>query len=120
MTMTRDRTDMLNAKDRPSENYCSHCRHHLKEIAELKRALIEARDETSYQSRQYEDEISSKFESLPSYRQWMDARAKLEVTRGKYRLRNQSVKMMLEEVRQPKSNTTLRTPSSIKGDENEH
>jgi hypothetical protein len=99
---------------------CSNCVLHEREVAELEKALDEARDEYSYQYRQHEDEISSMVENLPVYRLWLDARARLDVLSAKYRLRNQSAKTMLEEVGHPESNTTLRAPSSINGEENEH
>jgi chromosome segregation ATPase len=77
MTMTRDTIDMLNVKDTPSE--CSDYTRLLKENPELKRALIEARDEYSYQYRQHEDEISElEDECLYLYRQQEDAKAEEE------------------------------------------
>ena len=47
---------MLNAKDGPSE--WSDCARYLKEIAELKKAFIEADYESVRQRMQHEDEIS--------------------------------------------------------------
>ncbi|HEY7083051.1 MAG TPA: hypothetical protein VH500_25440 [Nitrososphaeraceae archaeon] len=84
---------MTNTKDEPSE-YCAECQ---KEITELKKTLVETRDEYSYQYRQHEDEISSMVEDLPTYRRWLAARARLEELSEKYRLKNQSMKTMLKE-----------------------
>jgi hypothetical protein len=98
---------------------CSDCVHH-QELAELKKALDEMRDEYSYQYRLHEDEISSMVENLPSYRRWLAARARLEELSAKYGPRSQSKKRVLEKVGQPESNTTLRAPSSVKSEEIEH
>jgi hypothetical protein len=111
---------MLKINKASSKDNGSDCVRYLKENAELKAVLIEASDEYSYHCRQYEDEITSQTEGLSSYRQWMNARAKLEAIRDKYRPRSKSEKTMLGRVGGPESNINLRTPSSVKGEENEY
>jgi hypothetical protein len=110
---------MSSIKIMRSEDICPNCTSYQQEIAALKEELIEAGYEFSYEYRRHEDEISSMVENLPSYRRWMDAKARLDALSAKYRPQSQSVKRMLEEVGHPESNTALRAPSSVKSEKNE-
>jgi hypothetical protein len=68
---------MLDIVDRPSE--CSDCARYLKEIAELKRAFLEADVESVRRCMQLEDEISElNDECSYTYGQLEDAKAALK------------------------------------------
>lgn len=71
---------------------------------------IEARDESSYQSKQYKDEIlESHDECLYWYRQCEDVKAELEQLKAEHSSGSQNKKMVLEEVGSPESNISLRS-----------
>jgi hypothetical protein len=100
-----DYKDMLDIVDRPSE--CSDCARYQKQIAKLKRAFIEADDESVRRSMKYENKILELIAELV----WLKA----EDSSG-----SQNEKMMLEQVGHQESNITLRTRSSVNGERNEH
>src|SRR6476620_10427004 len=101
----------MKSKDGPSE--WSDCARYLKEIAELKKAFIEADYESVRQRMQYEDELSKLDEECSyAYRLLDDAKAEIERLKAEHSSGSQSEKMMLEEVGQPESNTNLRAPYS--------
>ena len=103
---------MLNAKDGPSE--WSDCARYLKEIAELKKAFIEADYESVRQRMQHEDEISElKDEYLFAYRLLKDAKAEIKQLKAETSSGSQNKKMVLEEVGRPESNTNLRAPDPL-------
>jgi 1,2-phenylacetyl-CoA epoxidase catalytic subunit len=105
---------MLNAKDRPSENNCSDCVRILKEIAELKKAFIEAEVESVRQCTQLKDEISESNEDCSyTYGQLQDAKAEIKQLKAEHSSGSQNKKMVLEEVGQPESYTKLRAPHSL-------
>jgi hypothetical protein len=98
---------MLKISNEPTEGKCPRCTHYQKQNARLKRASIEADDENVRRCMQYEDKISK----FKAEKEWLEA----EDSSG-----NQSKKKVLGEVGQPESNTKLRAPSSVIGEENEH
>ena len=98
---------MLNAKDRPSENNCSDCAHYQKQIARIKKAFIDADDESVRRCMQYEHKILK----FKAEKEWLE---------DEHSSASQSKNLVLEEVGQPESNTELRAPSSVKSEENEH
>jgi hypothetical protein len=111
----------MKSKDGPSE--WSDCARYLKEIAELKKAFIEADYESLRQCTQLKDEISESNEDCSyTYGQLQDAKAEIKRLKAETSSGNQSKKMVLEEVGQPESNTNLRAPYSPTSvmEENEH
>lgn len=105
---------MLNAKDRPSENNCSDCERYLKEIAELKKAFIEADYESVRRCAQLKDEISESNEDCSyTYGQLQDAKSEIKQLKAEHSSGNQSKKKVLEEVEGPESNPALRASSSL-------
>ncbi|MGA7899931.1 MAG: hypothetical protein WCA39_13840 [Nitrososphaeraceae archaeon] len=101
----------MKSKDGPSE--WSDCARYLKEIAELKKAFIEADYESVRQRMQYEDELSKLDEECSyAYRLLDDAKAEIERLKAEHSSGNQSKKRVLEQVGHPESNTNLRAPYS--------
>ena len=98
---------MSNIRIGSSEEKCSKCAHYQKRIARLIRAFIKADDENVRRCMKYEDKIMK----FKAEKEWLEA----EDSSG-----SQSKKKVLEEVGHPESNTTLRAPSSVNGEENEH
>ena len=98
---------MTTLKKAQSKGNCSNCARYQKQIARLKKAFIDADDENVRRCMQYEDKILK----FKVEKEWLEA----EDSSG-----SQSKKKALEMVGSPNSNAKLRTPSSVKGEENEH
>jgi hypothetical protein len=110
---------MLDTMDRPSE--CSKCESYLKEIAELKKAFIEADYQSVRRCAQLKDEISESNEDCSyTYGQLQDAKSEIKQLKAEHSPGTQNKKMVLEEVVRPESNTALRASSSVNSEENEH
>ena len=89
-----------------SEGNCSKCACNEKRFAKLKKAFIKADDENVRLCMKYENKIS-KFKAEKEWLEGKDSSGSQRKKKGVKRLSDQS-------------NTTLRTPSPIKGEENEH
>jgi hypothetical protein len=102
-------------------NYCSKCARHQKQIARLNKAFIAANDESVLQCIQHEDEISDLTDECSyAYKALEDYKSEIKRLKSEHSSDSQSNKMLSEEVGQLHSNTNLRAPSSIRGDENGH
>ena len=113
---------MLNAKDWPSENNCSDCVRILKEIAELKKAFIEADYESVRQCMQLKGEISESDEDCSyAYTLLEDSKAEIEQLKAEHSSGSQNKKNALEEVGSQNSNANLRVshPLNAKYKEND-
>jgi len=114
---------MLNAKDRPSENNCSDCARYRKQIARIKKAFIDADDESVRRCMQYEDKnLELIYERSYVYRLLEDSKAEIEHLKAEHSSGSQSVMKVLEEVGNPDSNTSLRAqdPLNSQNKENGH
>jgi hypothetical protein len=99
--------DKLKIKKARSEDKCLKCKRYQKQIARLKKVFIKADDENVRRCMKYEDKIMK----FKAEKEWLES----EDSSG-----SQSKKKALEMVGSPNSNAKLRTPSSVKGEENEH
>ena len=99
--------DKLKINKAPSQDICSNCARYQKQIARLKKTFITADDENVRHCMKYEDKIMK----FKAEKVWLEA----EDSSG-----SQSKRKALEMVGSPNSNAKLRTPSSVKGEENEH
>lgn len=102
-----DYTDMTTLNKGPSETSDYACC--IKELVELKEAIIESDLENVRQRMQLKDEIAT----LEDEREYVyglleDAKAEINRLKAKHSSGSQSKKMVLEEVERPESNTNLR------------